>query len=180
MNLLDRCNYKYLPALVVSVMDSPLEKPRFRAFATQRLGMLSAPDEHTVNAVLAARLRDALQDKHVEVRREALLALTRIRDAQAVTIVRGGLQDPKWSDSRDLIIRCLYDLDEQSSMADIRRYLSSSHEQERIAALFVLGEWRDKASALAFSTAADEPSNPRVRRAGLRAQQRLSDDPDLK
>jgi HEAT repeat protein len=173
INLLGRSEYDHLTELLFHVLDSEAERPRFRAFATQRLGMLMQRDEDSFVLDIAVRLRSALNDRHLEVRREALLALAHIQDSQASSIIQNGLGDPEWADARDLIIRCLYEEGAKGEIPAIRRFLSSGRESERIAALYVLGRWNDGASEEAIRLSSVDPANVRIRRAGLQALRAL-------
>jgi HEAT repeat protein len=80
VSLLRRSGYPRLTDDLVKVLNNPDEGPRFRAFCVQHLwqnGRSAGPEELER---ITAELLPALGDRHLPVRREALLALVRLRD----------------------------------------------------------------------------------------------------
>ncbi len=174
-DLLRRAGDPGLIALLAAIIASPDETPRARAFAAQHVGMAftatAADDARTM-------LRGALRDGEPAVRREALLALSRGRDADAVALVAEGPDGPRAAGMRDLVIRCMRELDQRERIATVRAALTDTDADVRIAALATLSAWRDEPSRAAFAAAASD-ADARLARAGQRALQALDGlDPD--
>lgn len=169
--LLDRSEWEGLPELLIQILDRPDETERFRSFAAQALGALA--QRAGAPTLVRVRLRSALTDRQLEVRREALDALVAVHDPSAQVILTRGPTDPGAAGMRDLVIRLLYQVDHQSSIPSIRTLANDPDEATRIAAIAALGQWRDEASRPLFQNAA-EATSPRLRRAGLLALQMLA------
>ncbi len=166
-NLLRRQHDSSLNLLLLRILDRTAERPRFRSFAAQHLGVSLMEDP--ANDVIARRLTLTLRDADRSVRREGLFALAQIRDASAIQAVRNALTDPSWSIDRDLCIRLAAELDLRDQVGVIREELRAPAPAVRISALRALAAWRDLASSDAFRQAA-ESSNPEIRAAGQYAQ----------
>lgn len=176
IEMLRRSEYAGLTTLLIVLIDAPEERERFRSFVAQHLGMLVEPDVITfvgdADRIRAKeRLVALLNDRHAAVRREALLALARVRDEQAITIVRTGLDDPAWHEARDLIVRCAGELDQRALIPRIRPLAFDDNAEIRIAALNALGSWRDAPSIAAFREAR-QSGIVRVQNAGAAALRR--------
>jgi hypothetical protein len=78
--LLIRSKCPDLPATLSKVLDSPDEKPRFRAFAMQYWGELTKEAPPEAKASMLDRMKAALNDKNYEVREQALQNLCRLKD----------------------------------------------------------------------------------------------------
>lgn len=174
-NYLSRVQEAELIRALSFILDNPSELPLFRAYATQHLGLL-ADAGRSSNAQALAKLHELLGDTRIEVRREAVLALARKNDHQAVQIVLDSLKKAKVETNidRDVAIRCLKDLDRRDQIPNIRPYAKDSNEATQIAALVALSQWKDEESRDVFIAAADS-KNARVQRAGKMALQRLGD-----
>jgi hypothetical protein len=174
INFLRAAHDPPLDSDLIQVLNRDYENERFRAFCAQHIGLsLASADTDTVRGrVLTDRLLSALTDRHTAVRREALLALVRARDYRALEIVRNGLSDPDWLCAKDLIVRCFLDLDWRERAADVRPLVSDNSLVTRIAAIYVLGEWRDRDSKLAL-VEASESVNIRIRIAANAALEKL-------
>lgn len=175
-NLLRRSNYSGLNDALIQVLENPNEKPRFRSFAIQHLGM-GVPDaaiDPDGREKVLGRLHSALDDQEAGVRREALLALTRQNDPKSVdTAIRWLNTENAEADSvRDLAIRCVKELDRKETIPTIRKYLRNSNEVICIAAIVALSEWGDEESRAAFEDAS-RSKIVRIQRAGKAALQRL-------
>ncbi len=115
-NLLRRSGYSGLTDDLLKVLDDPKEGARFRAFCTQHLWMnveKAGPDER---AKIGSALHEALSDRHIPVRREALLALVRMRDPKGRETAVEWLLDEEADGLRDAAIRCVREL---ASVQDI-------------------------------------------------------------
>ncbi|MCY3018397.1 MAG: HEAT repeat domain-containing protein [Planctomycetota bacterium] len=209
-NLLQRSKYPGLADALCEVLDNSEEKPRFRSYAAQHLGLLAGKQEPQMNTderrlgdmgtgglgdgetgrggdadrgrrgdaeMITARLRQALSDRDVPVRREALLALVRKKDPQAIETAVAWLQ-PQTRNQKpetvvvDLAIRCVYELGLREHIPTIRKYARDPNDVVRIAAIVALSQWGDEESRPAFEEAA-QSKTVRLQRAGKAALERL-------
>lgn len=165
INLLTRSNDLQLADRLITTLDDRANNERFRSFVAQQLGLLLTPDLlSAIHMSVHARLSTALRDKQISVRREALLALCRIHDPQALAIVNTGLSNPDWNGAADLIIYILYQQDLRASLPDIRAFLNFQSEAEIVAALYVIGQWSDTISRDRTEQKCHH-ENPRISRA---------------
>lgn len=160
INLLRRSQHPGLVAELIAVLDDELETERFRGFAAQHLGIILY-DGDDDSAVITQRLRLALHDRHLDVRRETLRALERVADPEAIALLAGGLAPEAPEDVRDLVIRAAYRAGRRDLAPEIRPYLTGEDPVIRIAAIYVLGQWRDEASRPELVTALRD-TDPRV------------------
>ncbi len=174
-NLLRRSKYPGLTDALFHVLDHPAEKPRFRSFAVQHLWQQWDGADDDARGDIESRLRALIEDRHVEVRREALLALVRMKDPRGrETAVRWlATSGPEFDGVRDLAIRCVYDLNLREHLPLIRNHVRNPNETIRIAAIVALSYWKDEESRSAFEDAA-ESSVVRLQRAGKAALIRLA------
>ncbi len=168
IELLRRSGHPGIDRLLLELIDRPDEGARFRAFVAQHLGTLLRDGAAAGRPALGDRLAAALDDHDAPVRREALLVLCRIRDERAVRVVADGLSAPRWKEDRDLIVHCISDLELRDRVGELRPLAYDADETLRIAALVVLGDWRDEPSRAAFEEARRSVV-PRLQRAGERA-----------
>jgi hypothetical protein len=173
-NILRRSGYRHLTEDVIAILDDPAEAERFRAFCVQHLWLSLAGADAAERETIAARLRRALGDPDVGVRREALLALVRAGDDAGKTAAVEWLTQDGAGPVRDVAIRCVQDLGLREHTPAIRRYLGDADEVVRIAAIVTLSEWGDAESRPAFEAAAASPS-VRLQRAGRLALRRLDE-----
>jgi HEAT repeat protein len=200
-NLLRRSHYFSGTAdTLMAVLDNPVEKARFRSFAVQHLyGCLTdnnaalppsapmhasegtakaPPPDYSLSPDAQKKITDHLHiylaDRDVEVRREALLSLVRLKDAVAAGTAVAWLNDPSPSadNARDLAIRCVHDLGLREQIPAMRKYLNNPNEVIRIAAIVALSDWNDAESRPAFKEAANSKVE-RLQRAGKAAIARL-------
>ncbi len=171
-NLLRRSNVPDLGGHLIAILDNPVEHERFRSFSAQHAGDImtelvqgTEPHSSEMAEAIRSRLVLALDDQHLMVRREALLALTRERHPHAVAIIRSGLNDPLWAPAQDLLVRCAHEAGLTDLIPAIRPLAYSSNETVRIAAVNVLAQWKDEASRPAFEEAS-RSSVARIQRAG--------------
>jgi len=178
-SLLLRSGYAPLDACLLKVLENPAEKERFRSWAVQHVGNLLLDDKHPGDRrVLADRLRTLLTDRHIKVRREALLVLARHDDSAVLEKVRDMLADtgPGADEVRDLAIRLAQDKNMRELIPLIRPYAHATNEIIRIAAIVALSQWSDEESRPAFEAAASS-SGTRLQRAGTAALARLEKAP---
>jgi HEAT repeat protein len=173
-NLLQRSDYPGLADALISVLDNANEGPRFRAFAVQHLNDIKRNDPD-LQEKINARLQSALSDRHVEVRREALLSLTTRGDALAAETAIKWLRDNPSNEReevRDIAIRCLQILDVRSLIPAIRPLATSVVPDVQIAAMATLSTWGDEESRSSFEQASKSP-NSLVKEAAAAALTRL-------
>jgi len=174
-NLLSRSAYKTLPQDLLRVLNNPKEGPRFRSFCIQHLWTnvkMAGPAER---ATIVSTLYEALCDRHIPVRREALLALVRMRERKGrETAVEWLVTDDveKAGGVRDAAIRCVRELGLREHIPTIRKYLRDKNDVVRIAAIVTLSQWGDDESRLAIEEAA-KSSSFRLRRCAAMALKRL-------
>lgn len=166
IELLRRSHFPELTHELIARLDDVEERPRFRAFVAQQLSAqmeLPLPEMELVS--ITARLVRGLDDAQPGVRREALLALVKVKHGSALNEVRHGLTSAKWHTDRDLVVRCLGALGMRDFVADIRPLAYDGDVSTRIAAINVLGQWRDEVSRSAIEEARAS-AVPRIRNAG--------------
>jgi hypothetical protein len=171
-NLLTRSKCPGLVDALIKVLNAPEEKARFRSFCIQHLWMNYKDAGKDDRTKIMGALEQALSDKDMPVRREALLALVRERQPKAQELGVKWLSDPKGNGVRDLAIRCVKDLDLRDQIPTVRKYLRDSDEPTRIAAIVALSQWGDQESRPAFEEAANSKS-VRLQRAGTLALKTL-------
>ncbi len=175
-NVLFRSEFAGLEAALFRIVENPTEKSLFRGWAVQHLGkVLASGRSADASTALIERIRPLLTDRHIEVRREAWLALVSHGDAKALDQVVPWLkaEGPKADPMRDLAIRCAKEKDMRDQIPTIRRYIRSTNESVRISAIWLLGKWGDEESRLAFEEAASSP-RPRLQSAGKLALANLN------
>jgi len=175
-NLLRRSGHPQLTDELITVLSNPEEKERFRTFCVQHLYnnyKKAGPTEHVR---IAATLRKCLADQHVKVRREALLALHRLKDDDTEAIARKWLhEDGENGDAvRDLVIRIIRERNLRDELPTIRKYARDKNVVIRIAALVTLSEWRDEESRPLMEEAA-KSDRVRLQRCGKLALKRLDE-----
>ncbi len=162
---------------LIGILDNTSERPRFRGYAAQHLGERLGPTfEDSQHQEIVDRLHGALTDSERSVRREALLALFHIQNAEALATVAAGFDDPAWAQDQDLIIRCVVEQDHRDLIPRIRTLVSDTLIPIRVAALWALGHWRDQASRDVFERAKSSPILA-VRQAGELALRSLDPPP---
>jgi len=160
INLLRRSGYRDLERDLITVARNKNERPRFRTFAVQHLGISIEQAERepkTPRSWSPLYVRDLcaelLKNEPNEVQREALYALIRARDARASDVIAQGFSNPQWEGSRDLLIRGALELNMVSKIAEIRPFAYSEDVNVRVAALNALAQWKDEASRPAMEEA---------------------------
>ena len=171
--LLHRANYAPLPEKLMAVLENPLEKARFRAFAMQHLGAFLSSHGPYAERV-AEFIEDGLQDRHVEVRRESLLALVNANDPLGQSSAVEALQSKArgHDEIRDLAISCIGDLNLREHAPALRQLARDENDVVAIAAIATLGQWRDEESRGVFE-AAIKSENLRIRKAAYFALRTL-------
>ena len=156
-NILFRIGHAGLEDTLLEVLENPAEKARFRSWAVQHLGTLLIQGRLQGDPQqMILRMRGWLQDRHVEVRREALLVLTRQRDPMATDTALAWFKakGPEADDNRDIAIRCVRELDLRDQLPLIRPFVRSTNDTTRIAAIVTLSQWGDIESRPAIEEAA--------------------------
>lgn len=142
-----------------AVLAEPREQARFRSFAAQHLGVLLLDARRAGAAeadVLRRDLTAALRDRHVEVRREALLALSRGGAADALAEVERLIAADGGAPMHDLCVRIAAEQGWRELLPRIRAFAVAGDPVVRVAALSALGAMRDAQSrALLDAASAD-------------------------
>jgi len=173
-NLLRRSGHPQLTDELIKVLNSPGEKERFRTFCIQHLYNNHKRADTAEKEKIAETLYKCLADRHAKVRREALLALQRLKDDEAEKLARKWLhEDGEKGDAvRDLAIRIIRERNLRDELPTIRKYARDKNVVIRIAALVTLSEWHDEESRPAMEEAA-RADNVRLQRCGKLALKRL-------
>lgn len=177
--LLRRSGYTGIVDDLNYVLANPRENERFRSWAVQHLHntwkhLPGDNERKTVRDIWVS----LLQDRHVSVRAETLLALCRTGDPKGAETAIAWLNDPRpeFNAVRYIAVRCVHDLDLRAQIPAIRNCLNSNDEHTRTVAMVALSDWRDQSSRGAFEAAAFS-TNPRLQRVGKSALARLSTVP---
>lgn len=176
INLLRRSQYVPLSNRLLDLVDRGNETERMRCFVTQHLGMSLEESQIDTRHRIIERLRVALRDRHPGVRRQALSNLVRIGDAEGVKQMSEGLDNHEWEFARDLIIYCLFETNQRNAITKLRVLATDSDEVVRIAAIYVLGQWKDEFSMPLFKLASLS-SSYRLRQAGEMAMLTFQENP---
>jgi len=171
-NLLRRSGYSGLTDDLVKVLNNPNEGPRFRSFCVQHLWMNHEKASSKERKIIVEALKKSLVDRHIPVRREALLALVRLKDPIGKITAVKWLKAEDTDNVRDLAIRCVKKLDLREHIPTIRSYLSYKNSTIRIATIVALSEWGDETSRPSFEAAAKSKIY-RMQKAGKAAIKRL-------
>lgn len=132
-----------------AVLTEPREQARFRSFAAQHLGVLLLDARRTGGAGVDLLRRDLtalLRDRHVEVRREALLALARGGAGDALAEAERLIADEGQAAMHDLCIRIAAEQGWRELLPRIRALAGAGDAVVRVAALSAIGAMRDEAS----------------------------------
>ena len=173
-NLLRRSRFPKLTDELVHILRRPTERLRFRAFCAQQIGLELLDDTDAADKQHdLAVLRELLDGDDLGMQREALFALVEAGDGLAIGRLDRWLDDPHRAALRDLVIRCLGDLDRRDTADRIRAYALDGDDRIRLAALDVLGRWQDDASQDAFARASASAS-PIIHQAGQLGLARLA------
>jgi len=172
INLLRRSNYKGLPDDLIRILNDPNEGERFRRFCVQHLGIEVQKANNVQKQAVLSVLQECLSDRHLGVRREALLALVNAGDPTGKEKAVEWLVAENADDTRDLAIRCVQQMDLKEYIPEVRKYVYDDNEVTRIAAIVALSQWGDEESRPAF-VVASKSENVRIQRAGKAALERL-------
>ena len=177
-NLLRRSGYPQLTDDLIKVLSNPEEKERFRTFCVQHLYNNYKRGGMAEKEKIVSKLRECLTDRHVKVRREALLALHRLKDEETEALARKWLHEDKEKGDavRDLAIRIVRERNLRDELSTIRKLARDKNTVIRIAALVTLSEWRDQESRPLMEEAA-KSDNVRLQRCGKLALKRLDESP---
>jgi hypothetical protein len=173
-NLLHRSGYQGLVDDLIKVLNNPAEGPLFRSYCIQHLWMCGkdASIEEGQKAKVMGVLRSSLADRHAKVRREALLALVRLKDPLGRETAIKWLTAPEGADARDASIRCVEELNLRDQAPAIRQLAHDPDENTAVMAIATLGRWEDQASRTIFEEAVKSRS-PRLQAAGKAALRHL-------
>ena len=172
-NLLRRSRYDRLALVVSGVVIDGRNNDRFRGWAVQHLGTILLEDgvASEPEPGLSA-LQDGVSDRAPEVRREAILALCRLRDRFGIEAAVAEINGKGDGDPMVLIsaIRGCAEAEVFASLPRIRGFAQHADERVRVATIAVLGDLGDMDSRQLLEGARNA-GTPRVQRA---AQQSLA------
>jgi hypothetical protein len=166
IEILRRSSYPLLNDLLIAVFSRDDESERFRSFLAQHIGLALADARDERQGTLLHVCRAAFAgDRHLAVRRQMLQNLFRQHDEPIITLLKTeGLTGNRTIGMRDLAIRYLHDLDVRSAIPAIRDFIASDDEVQAVAAIYVLGAWRDGGAKNSLLDAA-RSNKPRIKRA---------------
>ena len=173
-NLLRRSGYAGLTDDLLKVLNNPEEKERFRSFVVQHLWLQTKDAKPGETARITAVLHSSLADRHTAVRREALLALVRMKDPQGVETALKWLHDPspEMDAVRDLCVRIVREQNLREQLPRVRDLLRSPNDDVKRQAMVAVGEWGDEESRPVLEEAA-KSDKPLVKSAATAALKRL-------
>lgn len=119
-NLLNRSAIDDLASDLVRVLDQDGEQARFRSFAAQHLGVLWNQEGAKRNGAGYDRLLACLNDHHIEVQREAMLALARGNEPSIAERVATILTDSQPQGLIDLACRVAAEKNLRDNLSAIR------------------------------------------------------------
>ena len=175
-SLLHRSNYAGLTDDLLKVLNNPAEKERFRSFVVQHLWSQTEKAKPAEKARITEVLHASLADRHTAVRREALLALVRLKDPQGVETALKWLDDPSPDRDavRDLGVRVVREQNLREHLPRIRELLRSPNDDVKRQAMVTVGEWGDQESKPALEEAA-KSDKPLVKSTATAALKRLDE-----
>jgi hypothetical protein len=175
-NLLRRSNYAGLTQDLLTVLRKPEEKERFRSFVVQHLWS-QARDRQDERPRIVDELHACLEDRHVAVRRDALLALVRLEDQAGVETALKWFGDakPESEGVQDLCVRVIRERDLREHLPAIRKLIGSPNEDAARQAMVTVGQWGDRESRPLLEEAA-KSTRPLVKRAADAALKKLDQD----
>jgi len=146
-------------AVALAVDAARSAQPEFRAAAVEALGTIGSPEGE---AVVAA----ALKDKAPLVRRQAVLAIARLRKARAWPLIQPLLAEEDAS-LLPVVARALRDVGSPEALAELARLAAHKDETVRTAAVQSLGRFpsAEHAALLLTAAAKDRRSDVRARAA---------------
>ena len=171
-NLLRRSGYGGLTDDLIKSLGSTEEGPLWRSYCIQHLWMNTQRASGEEKQKITSVLQGAITDRHTRVRREALLALCRLKEPLGQETAIKWLTAKEGEGTRDAAIRCLEDLNLREQMPAIRKLVSDPDESTAVQAIGTLGRWGDEASRSAFDEAAKAKS-PRLQNAARAALKHL-------
>ena len=121
---------------------------------------------------------DALTDRDLVVRREALWVLGCAQQPQAIAALRARIDDPAAVGERDVCVRLIGELHWRDHLPRLRAWLADDREDPatHVACMTTLAAWGDVESRPAFAAAARSSDNI-VRLAGAAALASLDRQP---
>lgn len=145
--LLVRSDYDGLLNDVVESLNNPEEVPVFRAYCVQYLHQLYfSPVVKYDNDLIVNELHKALNDTNVDVRREAILGLTHVKDPGARDIILDALQIDSPDQFKDVAARCAANMRMNEAIPLIRNLLEHDKKFMKVMACKALASLGDKES----------------------------------
>jgi len=173
-NLLRRSGYAGLTDDLLKILNNPNEKERFRSFVVQHLWSQAEKAAPAERVKITDVLHVSLADRHTAVRREALLALVRMKDPQGFETALKWLDDPspEMDALRDLCVRVVREQNLREHLPRVRQLLRSPNDDVKRQAMVTVGDWGDQGSRPALEEAA-KSDKPLVKSAATAALKHL-------
>ena len=190
-NLLRRSHCPDVAQALTQVLDNPDEKARFRSFAMQHLGGVATDMDSGTRQPLVTKMEAALDDKHYQVRSQALQNLCRMKNETgiqtAVNWLEGGYKPcspDAYANDKPLApefergeiikqcIECVHDLGLREHIGTIRKLARDKNIVVARAAIVALAGWHDVESLDAMKEAA-QSKNVLLARCGKAAVERM-------
>jgi len=173
-NLLRRSEIPALADHLQTILARDAEPERMRGYAIQNLSLLLDQEAWAdQQAAIMEQLRRHLDDRHLEVRREAFLALSRLGDPAAGERIAAGLTSAAGAPLRDLYIRAAHSWDKRDLLPQVRSYLEADEDLTAVAAINVVGLWQDTASRATLLDIVEHTDSRKRRSAAEYALQQL-------
>ncbi|MFW5750345.1 MAG: HEAT repeat domain-containing protein [Planctomycetota bacterium] len=163
-----------LDAVLVEVLKDEAEAERFRSFAVQHLtdALRMSSEASVAGETLRAHFQRLLEDRHLKVRRQALLGLARIDDPAADRMIVDVLSREEPGPMADLAMRLVQEKRMNDQYVHLRRLAYAEDPEVRVAAIAALGALGDETSRGAFVAAASS-KHARLKAAGVDALSRI-------
>ena len=192
-NLLRRSKCPDVAQALTQVLDNPDEKARFRSFAMQHLGGVATEMDAGTRQPLVTKMEASLNDKHFQVRAQALQNLCRLKDEKGVKTaadwLEGGYKpcspdayvgdkplDPEF-ERGEIIKQCIeqvHDAGLKEHIGTIRKLARDKNIVIARAAIVALADWHDMESLPVMKEAA-AAKDPLLRSCGKAAMQRMTE-----
>ena len=173
VNLLRRSKHADLTEILIGILNSADEMERFRSFVIQHLGLQAEAVESQERIRIVEVLTASTTDRHVAVRREALLSLVHLKDPSGqATALKWLGEEAELDPVRDLAVRVVREENLRDQLPTIRKLASHTDEPTRIAAVVTLSVWKDEASRAKIVEAA-QTTSMRLKRAAQAALARM-------
>jgi hypothetical protein len=157
-NALRSLGYEQLPSELIRLLGSHQEKPDFRGWLTQHIGIAwqqaVATDKTDTATTCEQSLLTALTDRDDTVKREAFLALGRGRHPASDAMIHDAMTDDAKRSLIDVAIRLIQERDDRAWAARLREIAGRQQygDASRILAIHTLTKWQDAPSRITLAS----------------------------